>query len=110
MKVMLDNGPLMRKTDGICIEGELKDSSWRMALPTEKRLANNTDKYYLSVKETERSTEVQDLSFFLIRLAATMALPATFEVRIYSKVFISALFLTSVLCELHIICEIISIQ
>ncbi|KAL9182805.1 hypothetical protein ACHAXT_004084 [Thalassiosira profunda] len=78
MKVLLENGPLMKREDGKCIEGKRKDAEWIQL--EEKRLAeSNTEEYDLSVAPCARFVELQDICFFLINLAATMAMPTTFE-------------------------------
>mmetsp|Transcript_18 Transcript_18/g.48 ORF Transcript_18/g.48 Transcript_18/m.48 type:complete len:413 (-) Transcript_18:287-1525(-) len=77
IRVLLDNGIYMKDEDSTRIEGEKKQASW-IGLPDDKRLAKNSD-YNLSVASCERYEALKDLSFFLIHLAATMALPTTFE-------------------------------
>lgn len=78
LTVLLDNDYLMNKEDAKFIKGRRKDAEW-LGLPDEKRLANNTLEYNLSVESCLRHTGLQDVSFFLLQLAAAMALPATFE-------------------------------
>lgn len=80
MTVLLDNGTKMKTQDGKYIEGKKKDAYW-LNFPDEKRLANNEAEYDLSLESCSAVTEAQDASFFLLQLAAHMALPVTFEVR-----------------------------
>ena len=80
MNVLLCNDHSLKVPDGKCIEGKKKEACW-LNIPDEKRLANNSDAYDLSVSSCARKTELQDVAYFLLQLAASAAIPITLEVR-----------------------------
>ena len=75
LRVLIGNSPCLKKKDGKCIEGTKKDFEW-IKLPV--RL-ERTVEYEVSVEECHRYTEVQDMCYFLVDLAAIMKVPTTFE-------------------------------
>mmetsp|Transcript_30791 Transcript_30791/g.65494 ORF Transcript_30791/g.65494 Transcript_30791/m.65494 type:complete len:495 (+) Transcript_30791:159-1643(+) len=74
---LLDNGTRMKRDDSKFIEGKRK-KEYTMDSPDDKSPASNED-YNLRLAPCLRLEALKDLSFFLIHLAANMALPTTFE-------------------------------
>ena len=80
LTALWDNGPLMGRDDSMYITGEKKGNPWMNVKP-EERLLHNADEYDLKTGSCDRFEAVQDVAYFFTFLAATMGVPATFEVR-----------------------------
>jgi hypothetical protein len=78
LRILIGNSISLKEKDGKCIEGTKKDCEW-IKLPENKRLESKTVEYEVSVEECHRYTEVQDMCYFLVDLAAIMKVPTTFE-------------------------------
>lgn len=75
--VLLDNGMSMKRKDSSSVQGNSKTNR-SMAVPPESRLARNGD-FDLTLAPCERFEALKDVTYFLIHLAAKMAVPTTFE-------------------------------
>ena len=75
---ILDNGSAMKRENSKYIKGVNKVNGTK--LPGDKRLASHPG-YNLNLAYCPSFEALKDVSYFLAHLAATMAVPITFEVR-----------------------------